>query len=598
MKGTKVILWNEDERLERTQTEIMSEIPDSFNSYAVTENRELRIIDIWGEPNKFSDLTKIQYDRGEIHRYHVDHKEETNESHEVYQSRMSLWENLYLESVNITVKHFSEKVDKLIKTIYCRDYPCILKDEKFILSLKPQIRECLQRIKNPKSYRVEQFSDVERFRKELADAQRAEKKGQSWGHSDPNYIKRLIASELEHGQKKALEQKKSDLEQLPRLQVIYMLNQFPSEDIKSLLTMFRKDIPDYIHKTAMDLFNDYLESKTENMFSSILNDSIIYSSNTLISLDDVLKEQAGTYPLCAMLTPQDVWKEDQVKPKSRVFKDIAFGMTYADILNTEAVQSKSVRLQKKVDQEVLESEWTHSDVFGLTKLFGDEAVVKMKFGWVLNKDANEVLALKKQLVAIEFIPATVEELRKTNEELMGNIFGDFEELEGNAKMAQNLRDIGAVKAANPYQKESYDKFSSMIANRQSAQGAQKAHAEMMLKWLKGLEAGERPYRFIQGINLTSEVENLMGMRNNKSYYTNVSFIEKGNNTVSVSEADQNIADLNIAEISNGGLRFYPARQIDQTPKIGFINLLLLAYHQREFERHQKELDINKNKNDF
>ena len=42
----------------------------------------------------------------------------------------------------------------------------------------------------------------------------------------------------------------------------------------------------------------------------------------------------------------------------------------------------------------------------------------MRFGWVLNKENNDSFSFKKQLVSIEFIPATAQQLREANTKLM------------------------------------------------------------------------------------------------------------------------------------------------------------------------------------
>jgi hypothetical protein len=368
-----------------------------------------------------------------------------------------------------------------------------------------------------------------------------------------------------------------------------------SEEVNDIVDICRNKFPQFVHASCLEKLDKNIKNRRVNILKYLL-----YNSNLgNVKFEDILKEEEGPENIFKNLEPDGEWEDLSVKPKSRVFKDISFGMTLDEVLNTAAIKSKSIRIQKNYDKNILEKVHGYSDLYALTELFGDESIIKMRFGWVLNKENNDSFSFKKQLVSIEFIPATAQQLREANTKLMENAFEDAEEIEGSAKMAKNLRDIGATKTADYYRKQSNEKFDSMISNYQAARSSQKAHTATMLKWVKGLESGEKPYRFVKGIDLTSDFEDLIGMRKNKSYYTNNPSIKIENNKLNISSViNQNTFDINIAEVSNGGLCFYPARKMDQTRRISFIMNLLANWHAHEVKRYEENSNINKNKNDF
>ncbi len=588
--------------VENAQNKLIEAIPAENslikNPAKIKEKNEFKISDIWGDPMSFVDLSKIEYNKKYLHQYHIDHKKkEENENDETYENRLKLWDKIYNESVNEAVKYFAQNVDSISKKIQHRNYTSFLNDKEFIFTLLPQHKEVIERIQNPKGYDIDKFSDAKRFQKELSDAQEAERRGQSWGHGDPDYIKSLLARELESGKTKAVEQRKKDLELLPLIQIRYMLVNISLDDTKSLLKLFRKDIPDYIEKLCFEKFDDQVKSKTKNKLSFILENSIIKESFETLSWKHVLQAESGPDHIYNSLIPEDIWKDRFIKPKSRVFKDIAFGMTLQELLNTNAVRSKAIRIQNNYDKG-LENELEYSDLYASTELFGDETILRMNFGWGISEDDASV-SLKKQLVSIEFIPTTVKQLKESDSQLMDGMFGDVGEIEGKARMAQNLQQYGFTDAAQYYQKQSNEKMAALLSNRQKSENLRKSHAITMIKWIKGLESAERPYRFVKGVDLTSGLEDLMGLHNKISYYTNNPAIKIENNEIHLSsDVDQNIPDINIAKVSNEGLCFYPARKIDQTPRLMFIWGLLASWHKHETERYEENLNINKNKGDF
>lgn len=579
--------------ISKKQEELIDRISNPFaeNPEIVIKNDEFKISDIWGDPIKFIEWSKISYNRNNLHQYHIVHKEKKDdENDEAYKNRLLFWEEIYFQSISNATVHFSDRMDSLIEKLYNKIFPSFLKDKEFVCNLLPEYKKLVERIQDPKGYDVDKFSNIKNLRKQIAE---------SFVDHDRVYLQKLLARELETGKTTAIEQKKKDLEFLTIIQINYMLENIHPDDVQDILTLFRKTIPDWIQSNCTDEFDKKITLKTKNSLSYLFQNSVIKRPlRRDMSWSDVLEADAGPGNIYDILVPQDSLKDNFMKPRSRVFKDIAFGMEVNEVLSANAVKSKSIRIQNNYNKDTLEKELEYSDLYASTELFGDETIIKMRFGWGLNEEEGSIL-LKKQLVSISFIPATVKQLKESDSQLMDGMFGDAGEIEGKAKMAQNLQQYGFTDVAQYYQKQSNEKLATLLSNRQQSENLQKSHLTTMAKWIKGLESGENPYRFVKGVDLTSDFQDLIGLQNKISYYTNNPAIKIKNDEFYLSsDVDQNNPDINIVKVSNEGLCFYPARKIDQTPRLMFIIGLLASWHKHETERYDENLNINKNKDDF
>lgn len=361
------------------------------------------------------------------------------------------------------------------------------------------------------------------------------------------------------------------------------------EEVKEILGIFRSKLPQFVH----DSFLEKLELKKNDLLNFLLFNSNIENG----TWKKTLEKEAGPENIFKILEPNDDWKNRQVKPKSRVFKDISFGMSLNEVLNTNAVQSKAVQIQNNYDKDILENEVGHSDLYGSTELFGDKTILKMKFGWVWANGWNSdtpSMNLEKRLISLEFIPITVEQLNESDKQLIEGYFNEIIEgnIVGHDNAARVMQNYGFIDAAKYHRQQSAQKWDKLIAIQQKSAGLREQHRKMVNKWIKGLASGERPYWFIQK-QTASYLTNNPSVRiseENGDTAPKISFVQNG--------GESNFSDINIAVASDEGLHFYPARKMDQTSRLEFITGLLAIWHIHETKRHEEIMNINKNRNDF